>query len=103
MLRGMSKAPVLLRLAPALCLLFPVACATSQANSANGVEARGVRTSPLSGGRVRLSFEPVAPNPTLEVLSVEEAQVALTVFHEALLAERPEIRCRRPYPFPAVG
>lgn len=41
---------------------------------------------------MRLSFEPMAPNPALEVLSVEEAQAVLTVFHSALLAERPEIR-----------
>jgi len=41
---------------------------------------------------VRLSFEPVALNPTLEAMSVEEAQAVLTVFHSVVLAERPEIR-----------
>jgi hypothetical protein len=41
---------------------------------------------------VRLSFEPMAPNPALKALSVEEAQAVLTVFHSVVLAERPEIR-----------
>jgi len=41
---------------------------------------------------LQLSFEPVAPNPALEAISVEEAHTVLTVFHSALLAERPEIR-----------
>ncbi|KFE64055.1 hypothetical protein DB31_2468 [Hyalangium minutum] len=51
-----------------------------------------MKPSPLSGGRVRLSFEPIAFDPALETLSVEEAQSVLTVFHAAVLAERPEIR-----------
>lgn len=41
---------------------------------------------------MRLSLEPVGPNPMLEALSVEEAHAVLTVFHSAVLAERPEIR-----------
>jgi hypothetical protein len=46
----------------------------------------------LHGGRLKLSFEPVMPHVALEALSVEEAQAVLTVFHEAVLAERPRIR-----------
>ncbi len=45
---------------------------------------------------MRLTFPQVLPNPELEVLSLEEAQAALTVFHAALLAERPEIRVVSP-------
>ncbi len=48
---------------------------------------------------MRLSFDQVAPNPALEALSVEEAQAALTIFHAALLAERPEIRVVAPTRF----
>ncbi len=41
---------------------------------------------------MQLSFEPVAPNPFLEAMSVEEAQAVLTVFHSVVLTERPEVR-----------
>ena len=56
------------------------------------VAPRSVRPSPLPGGLVRLSFEPLAPHPALEALSVEEAQAVLTVFHAAALSEGPQIR-----------
>ncbi len=46
----------------------------------------------LDGGRLKLSFEPVVPHLALEDLSLEEAHAVLTVFHEALLVERPQIR-----------
>ncbi len=45
---------------------------------------------------MRLSFQPVAPTPALEVMGREEAQAVLTVLHAAFLAERPEIRVRLP-------
>ncbi|HYI00206.1 hypothetical protein [Hyalangium sp.] len=51
-----------------------------------------MRANSLPGGRVRLSFEPVEPDPALAEMSVEEAQAVLTVFHAAVLSERPEIR-----------
>jgi hypothetical protein len=57
-----------------------------------GEEARPVKVESLSGGRVRLVFEPVAPTAAQEVMEREEAQAVLTVFHAAFLAERPEIR-----------
>jgi hypothetical protein len=37
-----------------------------------------VRTSEVPGVGLRLSFEPVAPDPTLEVLRIEEARALLT-------------------------
>lgn len=43
------------------------------------------------------------PNPELEVLSVEEAQAALTVFHAAVLAGRPEIRVVPPTRLSLLG
>lgn len=55
-----------------------------------------METSPLPGGRLKLSFEPVPPNPALETLNLEEAQAVLKVFHEAVLVERPRIRILAP-------
>lgn len=91
MLRGMSRTSALARLALLGCLVLSAACATSRSSLPEEAPRR-VKTSPLSGGRVRLSFEPVVPNPTLEAMSVEEAQAVLTVLHSVVLAERPEIR-----------
>src|SRR5437868_12188929 len=88
----MSRTSVLARLALLGWLVLPAACATPRASSLPEEAPGRVKTSPLSGGRVRLSFEPVAPNPSLEAMSVEEAQVVLTVLHSVVLAERPEIR-----------
>ncbi len=51
-----------------------------------------MRVESLSEGRVRLSFEPVAPSPEHEVMAREEVQAVLTVFHAAFLEKRPEIQ-----------
>jgi hypothetical protein len=51
---------------------------------------------PLSEGRVRLFFKPVARDPAREVMEPEEAQAILTVFHAAFLGGRPEIRVLSP-------
>jgi hypothetical protein len=85
---------VWLRLVLAVALAHPTACATARSGQAEG--ARPVRVEPLSGGRVRLSFEPVGPHRAHEVMEREEAQAVLTVFHAAFLAERPEIRVVAP-------
>ena len=55
-----------------------------------------MKTSPLPGGRLKLSFEPVAPDPAHAVLPREEAQAVLTLFHAALLEERPRIQVLTP-------
>jgi hypothetical protein len=81
---------MLLRLVLAMSLALPTACATSLQGRTG--DTRPVRVEPLSDGRVRLSFEPVARDPSLEVMKSEEAHAILTVFHAAFLAGRPEIR-----------
>jgi hypothetical protein len=43
-----------------------------------------VRTSPLPDGSLRLSFEPVVPDPSLERLHVEEARAVLASVHASL-------------------
>src|SRR5262245_51286765 len=96
MLADMNGLALLARMALLLCLVLPAACATSRPVPPQGEAPSAVRTRSLPGGRVHLSFEPLVPNPTLEVMSVEEAQAALTVLHSALLAERPEIRVLPP-------
>ncbi len=83
---------MLMRLLLAVCISLTASCATSRVGVAEGIEPRAVKTSPLPGGRLRLSFEPVAPFHALDIMDREEAQAALTVFYSALLAERPEIR-----------
>ncbi|MCY1083522.1 AHH domain-containing protein [Archangium sp. miwbw1] len=44
-----------------------------------------MRTSPLPGGGLRLSFEPVAPDPALERLRVEQARAVLADVHASPL------------------
>ncbi|HYH94704.1 hypothetical protein [Hyalangium sp.] len=70
---------------------------------AEGAAPRVVKEEALPGGWVRLSFEPIAPDPALEVMELEEAQAVLTVLHAALLAERPEIRVLPPARFQLLG
>ncbi len=94
--RGMRRASVWSRIALAWCLLLHAACATSRTGTAGAVEPRAVGTSPLTGGRLKLSFEPVAPDPAHEVLTRGEARRALTLFHAALLEERPRIQVLTP-------
>ena len=96
----MKRALLLPRLALALWFLLPASCATSP----EGVPPREpprpspktVRTSELPGGRLRLSFEPVAPVPALERLHVEEARAVLTDLHASLLPrEKSRLRLVR--------
>ncbi len=69
---------MLLRMALALCFVVPTSCATSRAVAPDGERARAepkmVRVEALSGDRLQLSFAPVAPDPSLEVLRLEEAR-----------------------------
>jgi hypothetical protein len=92
----MKVSAALLRIVLTWCLVFQTACATPRAGSAEGIQPRPVEISSESGGRLRLSFEPVAPNPAHEVMELEEAQAALVILHLAFLAERPEIRIVAP-------
>jgi hypothetical protein len=43
-----------------------------------------VRTEALPGGRLRLSFEPVAPDPALEQVRIEEARAVLAALYKSL-------------------
>lgn len=76
-----------------LWFLLSSSCATSPArapeDSHRRAEPTQVRTSPLPGGGLRLAFEPVAPDPALERLRVEEARAVLASVHESL---RPKKR-----------
>lgn len=96
MLRGMRRAPVLSRLALALCLALHAACATSRVGTAEGEQPLAVKVSPLRERRLKLSFEPVVPTSGSETLSREEARAALEVFSSALLADRPRIHVITP-------
>jgi len=75
------------------CLALSMACATSPAgvpeDSHRRAEPKQVRTSPLPGGGLRLTFEPVAPDPALERLRVDDARAVLASVHDAL---RPKKR-----------
>jgi hypothetical protein len=75
-----------------VCITLAVSCASSRLESTETTAPKEVRTSPLPAGRLKLSFVPVTPPSSLEMLSVEEAQVVLAVFHGGFLADRPEIR-----------
>jgi hypothetical protein len=73
------------RVAAALLLLLPLSCATSPGSAAPGARREAapklVQGDALSGGRLRLSFEPVSPVLDLEVPRVEEARESLVAFH----------------------
>jgi hypothetical protein len=79
----------------ALWFVLCASCATTPAgppeHRQQPSEPKEVRTSPLPGGGLRLTFEPVAPDPALERLRVEEARAVLASVHEAL---RPKKRTR---------
>jgi hypothetical protein len=70
------------------CSVVFVSCASSPDGHADdgGSPSRPevVRTTRLSGDRVRLSFTPLAPVPAWERLSPEEARAVLAGFHQAL-------------------
>ncbi|HEX8441052.1 AHH domain-containing protein [Archangium sp.] len=82
------KSHLLLRMALALCFVVPTSCATSQAVIPGGGRIRAaphpVPIETLSGDRLRLSFEPVAPDPALESLRLEEVRAVLAALHESL-------------------
>ncbi|QRN96570.1 AHH domain-containing protein [Archangium violaceum] len=71
----------------ALWLVLPISCATSPEQAPSGgrplAEPKVVRTRELPGGALRLSFEPVAPDPALERLRVQEARTVLAAFDES--------------------
>jgi len=83
----MKRAP-LLHLALALWLLVPTSCTTTSEGAPPSEPRRPppktVRTSELPGVGLRLSFEPVAPDPTLEVLRIEEARALLGHLHASV-------------------
>jgi hypothetical protein len=85
----MKRAPLLPRLALALWFLLPASCATTPEDALPSEHRqpppKTVRTSELPGGRLRLSFEPVAPVPALERLHLDEARAVLTDLHTSLL------------------
>jgi hypothetical protein len=72
-----------------LCLL--VSCVTSPEELPPEGRSRGrpevVRTSALPEGALRLAFEPVAPDPALERVRVEEARAVLAAFHASFPRE----------------
>lgn len=75
------------RAAVALLLLVPLSCAVSPGVAPRGAgrerEAKAVQVEALSGGRLRLSFEPVESSPALERVRVEEARAALAFFQDS--------------------
>ena len=92
MLWGMKTASTVLRLLLAWCLAFPAACASTPEGALAGSTPGKVKTSPLPGERLRLSFEPVEANPGHSSLRREETEAVLTAMHAAFLTERPRIR-----------
>jgi hypothetical protein len=90
----------LVRIAVALWLILLTSCATSPEratpNGRTRAQPKAVRTSALPDGQLRLSFEPVAIDPALEVLRVEEARAVLAAFQESFggaerLRSRPRL------------
>ena len=83
----MKRAP-LPHLALALWLLVPTACTTTSEGAPPSEprwpSPKTVSTSELRDGALRLSFEPVAPDPTLEVLPVEHARALLADLHTSV-------------------
>jgi hypothetical protein len=80
----------MLRVTLAVCLTLLAACAPARVGGAEGGARRHdvVRVSPVSGGRLRLSFDPVARHPDREVLRREEARAVLAAFSAQLLERR---------------
>ncbi|WP_239470149.1 AHH domain-containing protein [Archangium violaceum] len=97
----MTRAFVLPRVTVALLLLLLLSCATSPEGVPAGgrpqAEPKVVRTSELSGGALRFSFEPVAPDPALERLRVQEARTVLAAFDESF-----RVAEKRPLPRPRL-
>ncbi len=88
---------MLLRCILALCLVISTSCATSRERALDEVHRQTdptpVRMEPLPEGGLRLSFDPTAPNPNLEMLRVEEAWAVLAAIHEFRPPmEKPRLR-----------
>lgn len=86
----MRRALSLVHLAVALSFVLP-ACATApEAGPERGRPQLGPKTvevSELPGGRLRLAFEPVVPDPALARVRVEEAREVLADFHASFPRE----------------
>ncbi|HEX8821044.1 MAG TPA: AHH domain-containing protein, partial [Archangium sp.] len=81
----------MLRITIALGFILIASCTTREAGAPDGVrhqvEPRVVRTRHLPAGGLKLYFEPVGPNPALEVLRVEEARAMLASLYASLLPQ----------------
>jgi hypothetical protein len=79
------------RIALALCLVPPASCITPREGSVDEVRPRmqpkTVRVREGPGDALRLVFEPVAADPAMEQLRVEEAREVLVAFHAAFPRE----------------
>ncbi|WP_375769956.1 AHH domain-containing protein [Archangium gephyra] len=86
----MKRALSLLSLAVVLGFVLP-SCATAPEAVPAEVRPRGepkaVKVSELPGGQLRLAFEPVAPDPALARVRVEEARAVLAAFHASFPPE----------------
>ena len=82
----------------ALWLLVSISCATSPErvtpDERTGAPPKAVRMSALPDGQLRLSFDPVAIDPALEVLRMDEARAVLAAFQESFRVERLQSRPR---------
>jgi HNH/ENDO VII superfamily nuclease len=84
----MKRARSLPHLPVVLWCVLSASCATSQVPGPDEARAHSVpetvKVSELPGGQLRLAFEPVAPDPALEHLRVEEARAVLAALYESL-------------------
>nr|WP_241759173.1 hypothetical protein [Pyxidicoccus parkwaysis] len=89
----MRTARALWRMALVCCSLVLVSCATTPDGMPDeGCESSrpaAVRTTRLSGDRVRLAFTPAAPPHAWATLSPDEARAVLAVFHQAFRQAPP--------------
>lgn len=93
----MKKTPCLPRLMLVWWFALSTACVTSPAGVPEGgnqrAEPKEVRASPLPEGGLKLTFAPVAPDPALERLRVEDARAVLADVHGSLRSkQRPRLR-----------
>jgi hypothetical protein len=84
----MKRTGSLPQLILALGFLLSTACTTTRAmapgGESSGERPKPVRVDALPGGALRLSFEPLAPDPARERLRLEEARAVLAVLRESL-------------------
>ncbi|MFL5358538.1 AHH domain-containing protein [Archangium sp.] len=87
----MKKTLLLSRVALALCLVLPASCITSREVSVDEVHPqlapKTVRVRELPRDALQLVFAPVAHDPLLEQLGVEEARAVLAAFDAAFPRE----------------